>query len=250
MFKKIVHIVLWCAAIVMIAISMGFSVNESRKLVCVDVKVDITDSAKVRFIRTNDIDQWMKSHHREIFGRQLNSLNIRRIEEDLQKLQPVEDVAVYTNVFNNGIKSSGALVVKIKQREPIYRVISAGRTYYVDKYGKYINWSPHFTPRVIIVGGIFSGEYGSKRLLPLVQFINDDSFWNSQIDQIYVSANGELSMIPRVGDQIILFGLPEDYPIKFRNLKALYTEGFKSGGWARYKNINVKFLNQIVCTKK
>ena len=38
--------------------------------------------------------------------------------------------------------------------------------------------------------------------------------------------------------------------VKFRNLKALYTEGFKSKGWNSYSTINAKFLNQIVCTKK
>lgn len=250
MFKRILNIILWFIAISMIGVSLGFSVNESRKLVCQDVKVDITDSANVRFLKFNDIESWVKNYHREIFGRQLNSLNIRIIEEGLQKLQASEDVSVYTNVFNNGEKNIGALVVRIKQREPVFRVMGAGRTFYVDKFGKYINWSPHFTPRVMIVGGIFSSDYAYKRLLPLVSFINEDRFWSAQIDQIFVNGNGEISMIPRVGDQVILFGFPEDFRIKFRNLKALYTEGFKSGGWERYTTINAKFLNQIVCTKK
>jgi cell division protein FtsQ len=100
------------------------------------------------------------------------------------------------------------------------------------------------------VGGNFSADYAGKRLLPLISFINENTFWSSQIDQIYVGVNGELSMIPRVGDQVIIFGTPEDFEVKFRNLKALYTEGFKSGGWNRYSMINAKFLNQIVCTKK
>jgi hypothetical protein len=48
----------------------------------------------------------------------------------------VEDVAVYTNVFDNGVKSFGALVVKIKQREPVFRVVGSGHAYYMDKFGK------------------------------------------------------------------------------------------------------------------
>jgi cell division protein FtsQ len=250
MFKKIVHIVLWFIAILAISVSFGFSVSESRKLVCLDIKVDITDSTKIGFIRSNNIRNWVKTHYPEIFGRQVNALNVRRIEEGIQKLQPVEYVSVFTNAFNNGEKNSQTLVVRIKQRVPIFRVMGEGRAYYVDKCGKSINWSPNFTPRVIIVGGNFSADYAGKRLLPLVSFINNDTFWSSQIDQIYVGAKGELSMIPRVGDQVILFGAPEDYEVKFRNLKALYKEGFKSGGWSSYSTINAKFLNQIVCTKK
>lgn len=250
MFKKVVHIIVWFIAVMAITASFGFSVKESRKLVCLDVKVDIIDSSKVLFIRSNEIKNWVKVHYREIFGRKVNADKIRKIEEGIQKIQPVEYVSVFANVFNTGEKNSQSMIVRIKQREPVFRSHGAGRTYYVDKFGKYINWSPNFTPRVIIVGGNFSADYAGKRLLPLINFINDDPFWSSQIDQIYVGAKGELSMIPRVGDQVILFGAPEDYEVKFRNLKALYAEGFKSGGWSSYSTINAKFLNQIVCTKK
>ncbi len=250
MIKKIVHIFLWLTAIALIAVSFGFSVKESHKLVCQDVKVDIKDSSVIRFIRSNDIKNWIKLYHSEIFGRQITPFKIRNIEEGLQKLQAVEKVSVFMNYYNNGVKNSQILVVSIKQREPVFRVTASESNFYVDRFGKYIRWSAHFTPRVMIVGGDFSAKYAAERLLPLIEFINNDSFWRSQIDQIYVDSDGELSMIPRVGDQVIYFGFPEDYMIKFRNLKALYTEGFKSCGWDRYSSINVKFLNQIVCTKK
>ncbi len=242
--------ILWLAAVAIIGVSFGFSLKESRKLRCLEVKVDISDSSKVRFIRSNDIKNWVRLYHREIFGRQIGPLNIRKVEEGLQKIQAVEDVSVYSNYYNNGQKNSQVLVVRIKQREPVFRVLASGRSFYVDSYGKYINWSPYYTPRVMIVGGNFSPKYAAKRLLPLVEYINEDSFWSSQIDQIYVNGNGELTMIPRVGDQVIYFGVPEDYQLKFRNLKALYSEGFKTGGWSRYSSINAKYLNQIVCTKK
>jgi len=250
MFKKVLHMIFWSTAIILIIISLGFSIKQSRQLKCAGVRVDITDSIQKQFVRSNDIRQWVNRNHPAIFGQPLRSVNLRKIEDGLRKLQSVEDVTVYTNVFDNGVKSFGALVVKIKQREPVFRVVGSGRAFYMDKYGKVIDWSPRYTPRVLIVGGVVSAEYARKRLLPLINFINDDSFWSAQIDQVYVNAVGELSMIPRVGEQIILFGVPEDFKIKFRNLKALYTDGFKNGGWSIYKTINVEFRNQIVCTKK
>jgi len=250
MFKKVLHMIFWSTAIILIIISLGFSIKQSRQLKCAGVRVDITDSIQKQFVRSNDIRQWVNRNHPAIFGQPLQSVNLRKIEDGLRKLQSVEDVDVYTNVFDNGVKSFGALVVKIKQREPVFRVVGSGRAFYMDKYGKVIDWSPRYTPRVLIVGGVVSAEYARKRLLPLINFINGDSFWSAQIDQVYVNAVGELSMIPRVGEQIILFGVPEDFQIKFRNLKALYTDGFKNGGWSIYKTINVEFRNQIVCTKK
>ena len=250
MFKRVLNIISWSISILLIFISLGFSIRQSHQLKCSGVKVNITDSTKEQFVRSEDIRQWVNRNYPAIFGQQLSSLDLRKIEDGLRKLQSIEDVAVYTNVFDNGVKSFGSLIVKIKQREPVFRVVGSGHAFYMDKYGKVIDWSPRFTPRVLIVGGVVSSDYARKKLLPLVTFINGDSFWNSQIDQVYVNAVGEISMIPRVGEQIILFGDPDDFQIKFRNLKALYTEGFKNGGWSIYKTINLGFHNQIVCTKK
>jgi cell division protein FtsQ len=250
MFKKALHIALWSLSVVVIFISLGFSIKQSQQLKCADVRINITDSIQEQFIRSNDIKQWVRRNYRGVFGQPIYAVDLRKIEDGLRKLQSVENVAVYTNVYDNGVKSYGSLVVKIKQREPVFRVVGAGHAFYMDRLGKVIDWSPRYTPRVLIVGGLVSPDFARKKLLPLISFINGNPFWSAQIDQIYVNAVGELSMIPRVGEQIILFGEPEDFQIKFRNLKALYTEGFKNGGWSLYKTINVEFRNQIVCTKK
>lgn len=250
MFKKALHIALWILSVVVIFISLGFSIKQSQQLKCADVRINITDSIQEQFIRSNDIKQWVRRNYRGVFGQPIYAVDLRKIEDGLRKLQSVENVAVYTNVYDNGVKSYGSLVVKIKQREPVFRVVGAGHAFYMDRLGKVIDWSPRYTPRVLIVGGLVSPDFARKKLLPLISFINGNPFWSAQIDQIYVNAVGELSMIPRVGEQIILFGEPEDFQIKFRNLKALYTEGFKNGGWSLYKTINVEFRNQIVCTKK
>ena len=250
MARKIVHMALWLIPLIFIIISLGFTIRQSRQLKCAGIRVEITDSIQEKFVRSNDIRQWVNRNHPAIFGQPLRSVNLRKIEDGLRKLQSVEDVAVYTNVFDNGVRSFGTLVVKIKQREPVFRVVGSGNAFYMDKFGKVIDWTPRYTPRVLIVGGVVSSDFARKKLLPLINFINGDSFWSAQIDQIYVNAVGELSMIPRVGEQIILFGDPEDFQNKFRNLKALYTDGFRNGGWSIYKTINVEFRNQIVCTKK
>lgn len=250
MVKKIVHIIVWSIVTVLIFASLGFSIRQSKRLKCKEVRVDIADSTNEQFVQSNDIRQWVHRNYQGVFGQLLSSVNLRKIEDGLRKIHSVEDVAVYTNICDDGVTSSGSLIVKIKQREPVFRVSGSGGAFYMDRLGKVIEWTPRFTPRVLIVGGMVSPEFARKKLLPLILYINDDTFLSAQIDQIYVNALGELSMVPRVGEQIILFGGPEDYQLKFRNLKALYSEGFKNGGWSIYKSINLEFRNQIVCTKK
>lgn len=84
----------------------------------------------------------------------------------------------------------------------------------------------------------------------MADFVNKDQFWRAQIEQVFVQENGELLVVPQVGDYLIEFGTPEDYTLKLRNLKAVYQQGFKNLGWNKYKTISVKYRNQVVCTKK
>jgi cell division protein FtsQ len=102
----------------------------------------------------------------------------------------------------------------------------------------------------MIVSGVIAYESARKRILPIIDYIRDDSFLSAQIDQIHVGGNGNLTLVPRVGDQLIYFGSPDNYQVKFRNLKALYKEGFKNGGWTVYKSINLSYRNQVICLKK
>ncbi|RLD54531.1 MAG: cell division protein FtsQ, partial [Bacteroidetes bacterium] len=84
----------------------------------------------------------------------------------------------------------------------------------------------------------------------LAFYINDDEFLKAQIEQIYVTESKEFELIPKVGRQLILFGGIENMEKKFNNLIAFYKKGMKNNGWTKYKTINLKFENQVVCAKK
>jgi cell division protein FtsQ len=250
MLKKIGTLIVWCLVLGVVSLTLGFSIFERKKIVCTDVRVEIVDSIDNQFIRGKDIRNWVLSHNPHILRKNLENIDLRTIEDGLRKVKAIEEVTVFTSIVGKGKPGEGSVVVRIRQRNPEFRVDQPGRDYYIDRFGKSVDWSPNFTPRVIIVSGVIAYEYARKRLLPLITYLREDPFLNAQIDQIHVGGNGNLTMVPRVGDQIIYFGAPEDYQIKFRNLKALYKEGFKNGGWTYYKSINVAYKNQVICLKK
>jgi len=250
MIRRIIYSVLWITGITMIVISLGFSSGERHSLICRGIEIDIRDSSVSRFINTYDVQNWMKKHHPEIYGKLIDSIDIRVIEDELSGIEAIDNVDVFTALNSNDTVDGGTIVIKITQRQPVFRVYSRKLDYYVDNDGEIINWTPRYTPRAILVIGDFSKGFARESLLPLVKYIVNDQFWKAQIDNIFVNSNGELKFIPRVGDHEIIFGKPDNYRTKLRNLKKLYTDGFRDGGWTKYKSINVKFENQIVCTKK
>jgi cell division protein FtsQ len=48
---------------------------------------------------------------------------------------------------------------------------------------------------------------------------------------------------------LILLGPPEEVEIKLRNLRALYQSGLDPKEWNEYKVINLKFKNQVICSR-
>ena len=81
------------------------------------------------------------------------------------------------------------------------------------------------------------------------KYVDKNNFWKSQIQQIYINLDEEIELIPRVGRHKIIFGDVSDMDEKFKKLMIFYKKGLHYTGWNKYKTINLKFKNQIVCTK-
>ena len=106
-----------------------------------------------------------------------------------------------------------------------------------------------FTARTLVISGnVNFTEKGA--LFSLARFIDEHAFWKAQIMQIHGEENGDLILIPRVGYQQIVFGKAVNIEAKFSKLKLFYEKGISEKGWNNYSQINLKFKNQIVCTKK
>ena len=87
------------------------------------------------------------------------------------------------------------------------------------------------------------------KIYSLAKFINKNKFLNTQIEQIYINKENGIELIPKVGKHLILFGDIDNMEEKFENLIAFYKKGLSKVGWDKYKKINLKYKNQVVCTK-
>jgi cell division protein FtsQ len=99
-----------------------------------------------------------------------------------------------------------------------------------------------------------------SKLANFVEFIERDDFWASQIVQIDLVGGSrasaddwrepQLELIPRAGDHTILLGeLDGGERDRLENLRIFYTKALWYEGWGKYGTINIKYTNQIVCTK-
>lgn len=193
-------------------------------------------------------------------GVRLSEIDLNDLEQDLAGIPEIESAQVFRTI-------DGQLNIELIQRQPIVRVLHAnGMSHYLDDKGKYMPLSPKYTARVLLVNGNINESTYRKgvsemdqaardtlmqdEIYQLADYIYQKPFLRSQIVQVYLNEQKEFELIPRVGDHRIVFGDITDLERKFKKLEIFYKEGLPSVGWNSYDTINLKFRNQIVCTKK
>ena len=262
--RKLKIMVFWMASIAYLIAALGFVSGRMSENICERINVSIIDSVENRFVTNGDIMNVLLEDETNILGYPLETINTLKLEAVLSDNPFIKEAVLYKTV-------NGNLNVEIEQRKPVLRVINMqGESYYIDKEGFILPVSDKFTSRVLVANGYISEPFiyattrsifdvevpGGRRnrviyeLFDMASYIAGSELWSAQIAQIYVDEKYEYELIPRVGAHIIYIGDGLDYQMKFRKLKAFYVYGLNNKGWNNYEKINLKYKNQIVCTKR
>ena len=207
------------------------------------MEVYIGDSIDYGFVTKKSITDHLKSKGLLPIGEEMNSINTKIIEKELSHLPLIDNVECYKT-------SNQKIAIDINQRFPLLRVMSNnGESYYVDFKAKIMPLVKHpiYVP---IVTGSIDKNMAKNQIFKLGQFINNNPFWRSQIEQINITPTKEVEIVPMVGDHIIFLGRAEEYDDKFKRLKIFYEKALNVVGWNKYDRISLEFSNQIICTKK
>ncbi len=242
---------LWVISLSGLIVLMSFIEHEKSAQHCTDVKVYIPGNQT--FVNRQEIDRILWSVGGQLKGKDLTTINTQNLEDAIKMNAFIRTAKVYADM-------NGVIRVRIEQREPVLRVINIkNQDFYIDQDGMKIPVSPNFTAQVLVANGNITEDLESKvrglrtpmakDLFKLAKFIQQDTLWSEQIEQIYVNANSEIQLVPRVGDHQIIIGDADSLERKFKNLLLFYKKAMPKVGWNTYKTINVKYLNQIICKK-
>lgn len=247
--KKILIILGWLCLVGGIGFTIYYAWMQREAVRCQEIVVNINPKTP-KFLDEAEIAEMIEKSGDMIIGSRLSAINIHKLETKLNSSSSLANVQIIKKVESKGLSFRGKLVVTLDERTPIIRIKDSGQDYYMDMEGNKIPVSPKYVERILIASGTVPDLETQTGLLKMADFVNKDDFWKAQIEQVFVQKNGELLLLPQVGDYLIEFGKPEDWVTKFRNLKAVYQQGFKTMGWNKYSLISVKYRNQVVCTKK
>ncbi len=239
--QKLIEIVKWILLLSVIVLLMAFSVNKQKLTTCNVFDVEIVSSEN-DFIDSKTVEEFLKNKNLHPSGKFRTEIAIDEMEKNIANHPSVQNANAFSDIRGN-------IKVEIKQRNPIVRVQTVNKSFYIDESGKKMPLSEVYTSRVLVITGNVN-YYKIDELFLMSKFITDSPFWKAQIMQMHLEENEEITLIPRVGYQQIVFGKPINIEEKFRKLKLFYEKGISDKGWNNYSHINLKFKNQIVCTKK
>ena len=72
----------------------------------------------------------------------------------------------------------------------------------------------------------------------------------AQVEQIDVTKEGFVQLVPRVGDHLLILGTVDKVEEKLDRLMNFYHNGLENIGWNKYRSISVAYENQVVCKKR
>ena len=260
MFKKILiyigYLILTGVLAAYFVLSTGLSLEQNDKLKCTGIKVTVLDSALNRFVSPQEIMELIRVEGITINESKLKHINPFELENILNNKTAVK-------VSQVSVNRSGVLRIDIQQRRPILRLETTNGGFYMDETAYLFPLMRSFTSYVpVITGEIplvippgFRGEpqqnrEWAKKIMELGLFLERESFWNSMVEQIYIDRSGTILITPRVGKIEIVFGEPENIDFKFKKLYAFYTKVIPAQGWEKYKKVDLRFGNQLVCKKR
>lgn len=210
---------------------------------CEGLQIVLRDSLDKHFVTEGDVIYMLKTSKLFPVEQPMNEINTEKIEQELMTNEMISKIEAFKTPSKN-------IKLEIEQKMPILRVNSTSGNYYIDNMGSVMPLSRHYVAHVLVASGYINKEFAMNELYHFVQFLQDNEFWNNQIDQIYVDADQEVELIPLVGNHKILLGSFDDYQKKLDNLKLFYEQAIPKVGWEKYSLINLKYRNQIVCTKR
>ena len=176
--------------------------------------------------------------------------SLRNVPKDAIVLNTVESVLRSSDMVKNAevyLTVDGKLHTRIVQRHPIGRVAGTS-AYYLDDKGLKMPLSPNHSARVPIITGNVTGE-SLEDVYEILKYINADPFLSKNVIGIHIEDTSDYRLKFRMEDFLVRLGDVSHLDRKFKNFKAFYLKATQDQTLAQYREVNLAFSNQVVCTK-
>jgi len=249
----------WLLLLGYLLVMLSFVKRERKSVRCSQVKYEISKNHE--FVDTSDVYDLLVSDSVYPLGKPMADIDLKKTEALVTAHPAIKQADVFSEM-------NGKIHVRVQQRNPLLRIITESNMhYYVDDDYGLMSVGFDYTADVPVLSGhlpdtLISAfrqdndslrlpgyDFTMKQLIEFAGYLYEDQLWRNLIVQVYVNENHEFELIPRLGDYIVILGGLENYQYKMKKLEAIYKKALPDFGWKDYETINLKYSNQVVCSK-
>ncbi|HIF14940.1 MAG TPA: hypothetical protein EYQ86_06365 [Bacteroidetes bacterium] len=251
--KRILFVAVNVGIALAVLLLLSFSIKFQGDIYCNGNAINIITKNENKFLELDDVKNIISKFDKERFnGKKLKDIDILNLEQMISQLDVVQKVQIY-------LSNKGMLNIEVETRTPILRVINSnGVSFYIDEKGRKMPFSNKFTSKVIVANGFideeeFNGEVSDSSILidliALVRTIKKDRFFKNKVQQIYVNEIGEIELITLLGSHVVVLGTIDRLENKLDGLRSFYLKCTDFVDLEKYKSVDLKYKNQIICKK-
>jgi cell division protein FtsQ len=212
--------------------------NNTRKLTKSEVVFVGQDAP---FVNQETVNKLLIENNSDVKSMRKDNLDLNKLEKRLNSHEMIEKSDVF-------VSTTGVLKAVIKQKTPIARFFDGDQSFYIDYKGNKMPLSANFTARVPLVSGEINKK-NSAKLAELFRIIYNDEFLKKNIIGVQIMPNGSLKMGNRNYNYQIDFGGTGRMNAKLNNYKVFFQKAVLDSSLNKYKTIDLRFAQQVVCTK-
>lgn len=252
-FKKLSGFLIIAGLLVLLSF-----VNSEHAKTGVTVNFMLNSTEGDPFLDKKDVEDLVYSRFDSLDGKLLSEIPLDQIESLIESNPSVKNAEVY-------VETRGRLEIEIELKKVIARIKpDTTDGFYVDEKGSTMPWVSRHTPRVLTVSGSLDkyNRYVKDTLIEvdlsthsklvedvykLAIYMEKNPYWKAQIGQVFIEENGDAVLIPLMGDHEFIIGDLTDCEKKLEKIKVFHDQIAQKVGWEKYKIVNLKFDNQIIC---
>lgn len=226
--------------LVLVGFLYSFTNARNKTRVIVKPNVEFVGSNNL-FLTQDNVSKLLIQNPSGLNNKNKDIIDLNVLESALNSNPMVKNAEVFMSV-------NGELSAEVEQKRPIARV-HTNASYYLDDEGFYMPLSANYSARVPLVTGTV---YKTKldKIYKIATVVDEDEFLKQHVIEIRQDANQNISLRLRKYDFSINIGSLNKLEKKINNFKAFYKKAIKDKTINTYRSVNLRFDNQVICTKK
>lgn len=261
--KRIMRAAAKVAAGAAVLAALGFVERSGNSAPVRDIQVEMQAAGDMHFTDADALRQEVANGAGPVIGTPMDNVDEAAMEQRLRAIPCVAEADVYHTM-------DGVLHVRVRQREPIVRIVNAdGSGFYIDREGWTMPLDPNYTARVLVVTGQLAEPFAacapvnvaagndslvlhshSRAIHAMATTLGQDPFWNALFTQADLDAEGNITLIPAVGLMRVRIGDGTRLQQRLAKLRLFYEQGIPQADWRKYDAVDLRFDDQVVCSKR